>query len=282
MDYYFHHRIESLLKHVLPVLGVKEYIVRYEAQHRGTMHAHLLLNVRFGPSADELKNAYLFKPTTVEPEILEAKDRLIWFTKMLGISAMHPQPQVELWPPPEGGAYRRPQTNILRQRFTDIDAEDEEGFRDRYEKLINRTMLHQCREGYCLNKDKKTVCRFGFEKDYVGFVPIWDVTGRNLQAVGRDQNLCPEGVEIHKGGMLLLRNHPRLVTHIPALLNIWQANIEGRPVKNYQQVVRYLIKYMMKEEPNSSSFDAIMRASIEEVDEDDPVRKVFMKTLNRT
>ena len=32
VDWYFHHRVEAMLKHVLPVFGVKEYIVRYEAQ----------------------------------------------------------------------------------------------------------------------------------------------------------------------------------------------------------------------------------------------------------
>ena len=85
-----------------------------------------------------------------------------------------------------------------------------------------------------LNKDKvykdkdsgRITCRFGFQKDYIGFVPIWDVTGSHLQAIQRDNNKCPEGVEIHKGELLLLRNHKRLVTHIPELLNYGRDALE--------------------------------------------------------
>ena len=39
VDWYFHHRVEAMLKHVLPVFGVKEYIVRYEAQVHMTSFA---------------------------------------------------------------------------------------------------------------------------------------------------------------------------------------------------------------------------------------------------
>ena len=119
--------------------------------------------------------------------------------------------------------------------------------------LLNRTMLHQCREGYCLNAkqkpkkqqtDPRVKCRFGFEKDYHGFVPIWDVNGSSLVSCDRNEEECSEGVEIGGGDkpdLLLMRNHPRMVSHIPELLSIWQANIEGRPVRSYEQVIRYLL-----------------------------------------
>ena len=48
------------------------------------------------------------------------------------------------------------------------------------------------------------------------------------------------------------------------------------------QVIKYLLKYMMKEEPNSSTFNAITRAAIQEVESDDPVKKVFQKVLMKT
>ena len=78
-----------------------------------------------------------------------------------------------------------------------------------------------------LNKDKvykdkdsgRITCRFGFQKD-------WDVTGSHLHAIQRDNTKCPEGVEIHKGELLLLRNHKRLVTHIPELLNYGRDALE--------------------------------------------------------
>ena len=36
--------------------------------------------------------------------------------------------------------------------------------------------------------------------------------------------------------------------------------MECRPVRSYEQIVRYLLKYMLKEESNSATFDAITKA----------------------
>ena len=58
VDAYFKHRIDLLLEKVLPVLGAKEYICRYEVQARGTIHAHILLHVEDGPSHQQLLDAF--------------------------------------------------------------------------------------------------------------------------------------------------------------------------------------------------------------------------------
>ena len=252
------------------------------------MHAHVLLNVKFGPSADVLRKAYV-KDFTEDKEIDAAREEVTTFTQMMGVSAYHTKRGIAHWPPPEGLARERPRENVLRQRFTDVSTDEE--YWDRYEKLLNRTMLHQCRVGYCLKppnnnmrqqEDERAKCRFGFEKAYHGFEPIWDVNGSSLLGHERIEGVYNE-IRLDRATDLpdlhLLRNHPRMVSHIPELLSIWQANIEGRPVRSYEQVIRYLLKYMMKEEPNSKPFDAMMRASVEEVDEADPVRKVFTRTL---
>ena len=149
----------------------------------------------------------------------------------------------------------------------------------------------QSREGYCLNpkrKDKegKQTCRFSFPIECAGYVPIWDVTGRHLQEVRRNTDQLQQGASIIESekscDLFILRNHTRLVSHIPEILNTWCANIEGRPVKSYRQVINYLLKYIMKEEPNSEPFKAMTKASIEEVNPEDPTKKVFQKLLNRT
>jgi hypothetical protein len=66
------------------------------------------------------------------------------------------------------------------------------------------------------------------------------------------------------------------------LLTIWSANIEGRPVESYQQVVRYLLKYMMKNEPNSQPFESICKAAIDNAAENGTVRKSFQQILMKT
>ena len=253
------------------------------------MHAHVLLNVKFGPSTDDLRKAYL-KNDGEDEEIEKAREEVIAFTQMMGVTAWRPQRTVAHWPPPEGLARERPRENVLRQRFTDITSDEE--YWERYEKLLNRTMLHTCRVGYCLKPqnnnmrqqaDQRAKCRFGFEKAYHGFQPIWDVNGSSLLGHKWIEGYDHAEIGLTSDGKMtdlyLMRNHPRMVSHIPELLSIWQANIEGRPVRSYEQVIRYLLKYMMKEEPNSKPFDAMMRASVEEVDEADPVRKVFTRTL---
>jgi len=58
VDAYFKHRIDQLLEKVLPVLGAQEYICRYEVQARGTIHAHILLHVKDGPSHQQLLDAF--------------------------------------------------------------------------------------------------------------------------------------------------------------------------------------------------------------------------------
>ena len=73
-----------------------------------------------------------------------------------------------------------------------------------------------------------------------------------------------------------------VVHHVLELLLIWGANIEGRPVQSYKQVLRYLLKYMFKDEPNSSPFQATAKAVIEASVEEEPVRRSFQKILMKT
>lgn len=64
VDAYFKHRIDLLLEKVLPVLGSEEYICRYEVQARGTIHAHILLHVKDGPTHQQLLDAFAISSRT--------------------------------------------------------------------------------------------------------------------------------------------------------------------------------------------------------------------------
>ena len=55
IDWYFYQWIQALLKHVLPMIGAEDWIIRYEVQTRKTIYAHLLVRVRNGLSNKELK-----------------------------------------------------------------------------------------------------------------------------------------------------------------------------------------------------------------------------------
>jgi len=91
-----------------------------------------------------------------------------------------------------------------------------------------------------------------------------------------------KGADFVKGKLKFMRNHPTVVHHVPEFLLIWQGNIEGRPVQSYEQVLRYLLKYMMKDEPNSTSFTAVCKSVVEASKDEDPVRRAFQKILMKT
>jgi hypothetical protein len=174
----------------------------------------------------------------------------------------------------------------LRQRFLELDSIA--AYRAQYEKLINRCMLHHCREGYCLNRnrrDKNTgemVCRFHFPVKLHGFKFEFEENGSRISAVRKVATESDVGAEFCGAELRFLRNHPAVVHHVAELLLIWGANIEGRPVQSYRQVLRYLLKYMFKEEPNSSPFQAITKAVIQAAAEEDPVRRTFQRILMKT
>ena len=51
-------KADKLWKNVLqPVLGGELYIRRYEFQHRGSIHCHMLMSVEHGPSCSDMKLA---------------------------------------------------------------------------------------------------------------------------------------------------------------------------------------------------------------------------------
>jgi hypothetical protein len=165
--------------------------------------------------------------------------------------------------------------------------EDTAQLEDQYERLINRCMLHHCCEGYCLSrqrrdKDGNMTCRFNFPIEIHGFEAIFDDLGQKLIGMEKELGGLGKGADFVKGKLKFWRNHPTVVHHMPEYLLIWEANIKGRPVQSYQQVLRYLLKYMMKDEPNSAPFSAVCKGVVEASKDEDPVRRAFQKILMKT
>ena len=283
VDAYFMLRIETLLATVLKSYGVVNSIVRYEVQCRGTMHAHLLLQINNGPSLSTMEKAY--SVNSGDSEVEEAQREIIEYaTNVLGLSATHPNENPKQWPGPYGANVNQPPTNCLTRRFLDMDGPS--SYKEQYEKLVNRVMLHRCRKGYCLtdkHKDKEgtLICRFRCPFHYHGYEPLFDELGENLEQVIRTTQ-PPGGASFSDGKLTFVRNHPTIVHHVPQLLVIWGANIEGRPVQSYKQVLDYLLKYMFKEEPNSAPFAALCQTVIDKASDDDPVRKIFQQMLMKS
>jgi hypothetical protein len=81
VDLYFHHRLHKLLDIIGAAMQIEDYIIHYEAQARGTIHAHLLLRIKGGPSNRDLENAKLAEesnvPESKRAEIAAAKEKAI-------------------------------------------------------------------------------------------------------------------------------------------------------------------------------------------------------------
>ena len=84
------------------------------------------------------------------------------------------------------------------------------------------------------------------------------------------------------GKLSLLRNHARLVLHVPELLTIWRGNIDGKLIESVEQTLKYVLKYMMKPEVGSLAFSDIVKQLTEKASEDGPIRKLFQSILLKT
>ncbi len=58
MNAFFQKRVKTILDEVLqPVFGGKYYIMRYEFQHRGCIHCHMVMSMKYGPTNHEMELA---------------------------------------------------------------------------------------------------------------------------------------------------------------------------------------------------------------------------------
>ena len=180
---YFIERLEGLFKDVLEkVYGLKDTIIRFEFQHRGAIHAHVLMVYPQGPSAPEQELAFNTQDslTITLEQLLEAKaerDKMVaeqkdaaqveeHVTKLekkvetieaaqrarekiikfavedLGISEMHPNLDPFAWKPPYGLNSVEPKENVLRQTLAE-NMDSAQSLQLANERLINRVQIHE-------------------------------------------------------------------------------------------------------------------------------------------
>ena len=310
VDWLGNKRLELLMKHVLKdVLGVLDWIVRSEYQGRKALHWHIAARMK-GLSLTDIRKAfkvYGFDVRSsedsfsqeeenqeenyedVSPEeqalILESRQKVVEFAvNHLGLSSVHPQENPKQWPGPEGQNVSKPLTNCLRKNYLDVIT-SEGGVLEDYENLVNRVQLHGCRLSYCLKIILLNIarCRFGYPMRLNGFEER--MTGADgqqfldelLRVIDFETGGCFEF-----GKLTLLRNHARLVMHVPELLIIWRGNIDAKLIESVEQTLKYILKYMMKPEVGSLAFSDIVKQLTEKASEDCQVRKLFQSVLLKT
>ena len=301
-NFFFRRQLDLLFEHILiPIFGVKDYIVRFEFQHRGSIHTHMIVSAASDLTPADLERACQELSSDNAKEVLASRHKLIDFAvNDIGINCVHPSKDPMKWIPPHGQNIYPPSINCLRQPYTTI-SKDEETLHANYEFLTNRTLHHTCRVGYC----KPTVeaeCRFRYPQDYLGFEPRTEADANNAERefLVEVKRLITEGLEpqseesvtdinaflgatfTSKGEFKYLRNHPDLVNHIPELLLVWRANIESKVVTSFPQLLKYILKYVLKPEEQSATLASILAKVSDKCDDDAPIKRVFQKLLMTT
>ena len=114
------------------------------------------------------------KDKALNKEIEQAREEMVQFcAQKLGVTGVHLAKDPADWPEPYGDSIHKPSMNCLREDY--LDVETPEQMLTRYMAIINRTMIHECREGYCLEKEdnsQEKKCRFHFPQPLLGFEAI--------------------------------------------------------------------------------------------------------------
>ena len=79
--------------------------------------------------------------------------------------------------------------------------------------------------------------------------------------------------------LVLLRNNPYVNNHITEILALWGANCDQKCITSYHQVIKYLLKYVMKPEKQSKHFEALSKAITNKIDQDTPLKSCCQKIL---
>ena len=188
---------------------------------------------------------------------------------------------------------------------------DPEGLLDYWKRLVNRVQLHKCKKGSCLTETFKTIkkdgkkekvkerhCRFNFPFLLNGFKLAFNDKTQELEGyepdVKKDNDTLANPLKFgasykkeHENDpnklinttLELLRNHPDMNNHIVELLLLWGANVDQKTVQTYDQLVRYILKYVLKPEEISDFFSKLKKAIAKKVDDDTPLNKTAQKVL---
>ena len=77
----------------------------------------------------------------------------------------------------------------------------------------------------------------------------------------------------------ILRNHPDMNNHIAELLILWRANVDQKSIETYEQLVQYILKYVMKPEETSDFMSKLKKALAKKIDDVTPLNKTAQKVL---
>ena len=203
-------------------MGAKWHWTRYEFQHRGAIHAHCFAQLNSSHEIENIENQLKLDKSN---NIL--KQKFSDFIDSLSISEIFPEfKNLELLENPF--------------KFNLYDFSTYEEIFKFYLSLVVKTCMHsKCSKDYCLRlKRGEYKCRFGYPKNSHTDTSIF--------------------FDHDKMKIDLKRNNPILNAHNIWQLIGWKSNVDFKIITDKNDLVKYLTKYVTKNEPcTDSSIDFI-------------------------
>ena len=272
---------------------------------RSTEHFHCVLRVLDGLSVDTIHAAFRLSNFEVvnskedafenlaaeeqaaamaDHEAVEEQRRVAekFSSLRLGETALHPEPDPQQWPPPQGPNRERPQVNCLRRLFSEVGDDPEKLLQDII-FLTNRVQRHKCTRNYCLKSIQGLdipLCKFHYPIEEEGFEA--DTEGELVKHItNKLEELSHPGARFCFNSLKVMRNHSRVVQHIPEIMLAWRANTNLQIVRSIKQLLDYVVKYMLKPSTGSKSFNNTVKDITEQQGSDTRAASIYQKVLMR-
>ena len=245
-DWFFYERVMEFIKaYYVGILGVTDYWMRFEWQHRGSPHVHGLAWLPNAPDVTQL----LSSPDTtdaVKAEITRYADGIV---STCNPAVLPDGSNLDNVPAPKTDPH------VCNQVYGNIQDFDQD-----LADLVATCQRHtRCSAAYCLRtRNGKQECRFGYPK------PLQPHTAIVLE---------------EEPTLLTARNDGMVNSFNPVQLSAWRANVDMQYIVSRRRVIEYCTKYVTKSEPRSQSLKEMFTAIVRSLKEGNNSLKAVQKLL---
>ena len=227
-NWFFYHRIQKFMEaFYVDLLGVSDYWLRFEWQHRGSPHVHGLAWLQNAPNVKETINE---GDAFARHSLIQFIDKLVCTCNPAVLpdgSNMADAPPAQVNP------------HVCSRSYSQV-----EDYHADLIDLVSTCQRHtRCSPSYCLKTKRGTQsCRFGYP-----------------QPLQRETTLSTEN-GIYE--LLTMRNDSLVNSYNPIQLSAWRGNVDMKYLVSREKVVEYCAKYATKSEPRSETMQETFKTIV--------------------
>ena len=244
-DWFFYHRVLKFIDaFYVGVLGVTDYWMRFEWQHRGSPHVHGLAWLPNAPDVQLLSSPATFD--AVKEEVIRNADHLV---STCNPAVLQDGSNVNDAPP------AKTDPHVCNQAYANIQDFDQDLI-----DLVATCQRHtRCSAAYCLRtRHGHQECRFGYPK------PLQPHTSIVLE---------------EEPTLLTARNDGMVNSFNPVQLSAWRANVDMQYIVSRRKVIEYCTKYVTKSEPRSQPLKEVFTSIVHSLKDGNISLKAVQKLL---